>query len=157
MDIAARKMRALELNPGEKHDVRTQFGALCYRIRQEKVQVLLVTSRGTGRWILPKGWPMDGATPAEAAAQEAYEEAGVEGRVMGNALGIYSYVKEVEDTDLPCVVAVFPIKVRNLARDYPEANQRSRKWYPQRKAASLLAEPELRQLVRDFDPRHLAR
>ncbi|MFC6583776.1 NUDIX hydrolase [Sulfitobacter aestuariivivens] len=54
--------------------MRTQFAALCYRVKKGKVQVLLVTSRGTKRWIVPKGWPMDGKTPAQSAALEAWEE-----------------------------------------------------------------------------------
>ena len=146
------KSRPLRLARGQKRDVRTQFGALCYRVRQDKVQVLLITSRTTKRWIVPKGWPINDATPASAAAQEAWEEAGVEGRVMGNSLGIYSYTKSDIDDGLPCVVAVFPIKVKRLWTDYPEADQRERKWFSLKKASNLLTEPELRQLVRDFDP-----
>ena len=145
-------MRPLEMAPHETRDVRTQFGALCYRVRQDKVQVLLVTSRGTGKWILPKGWPVAGASPSDAAAQEAWEEAGVEGRVMGNCLGIYSYTKADEDSALPCVVAVFPIKVRRLRDRYPESEQRERKWFSLKKASTVLVEPELRQMVRSFDP-----
>jgi len=157
MTLAKTKMRPLALAPSQKRDVRTQFGALCYRVRQDKVQVLMVTSRGTGRWILPKGWPIGGATPPEAALQEAWEEAGVQGKVMGNCLGIYSYVKTDDGERLPCVVAVFPVKVRQLSADYPEAHQRSRKWFTLKKAAALLDEPELRQIVRDFDPHVLSR
>lgn len=148
------KARPVRLTSGCKRDVRTQFGALCYRVRRDKVQVLLITSRTNRRWILPKGWPIDGASPAEAAAQEAWEEAGVEGRVMGNCLGVYSY-NRADDDDLPCVVAIFPIKVKRLRSDYPEAAERDRKWVTPKKASVMLAEPELRQMVRDFDPTSL--
>ena len=153
MTVAKLKMRPLKLTPAQKRDVRTQFGALCYRVRQDKVQVLLITSRGTGRWILPKGWPIGGSTPPEAALQEAWEEAGVEGRVTGNSLGIYSYDKQDDGTRLPCIVVVFPIKVKRLKDKYPEADQRKRKWFSAKKAAALLDEPELRHMVREFDPR----
>lgn len=153
--IGRKKMRALRLASRQKRDVRTQFGALCYRVRQDKVQVLLVTSRNTKRWILPKGWPIGGETPPDAAAQEAWEEAGVEGRVMGNCLGIYSYHKIYDKDRLPCVVAIFPIKVKRLKDSYPEAEQRSRKWFSLKKASNLLTEPELQQMVRDFDPKAL--
>lgn len=156
MNIAKTKMRPIRLASSEKRDVRTQFGALCYRIQGDKVQVLLVTSRGTGRWIIPKGWPIDGATPAEAALQEAWEEGGVEGKIMGNALGIFSYVKEDDGTQMPCVVAVFPVKVQALKSKFPEAGQRKRKWVSRRKAAEMLDDPELRQIVAGFDPRMLA-
>ena len=145
-------MRPLMLSRSQVRDVRTQFGAFCYRIRQDKPQVLLVTSRGSGRWIMPKGWPVPGATPTEAALREAWEEAGVEGRVMGNALGIYSYIKVDDGTQLPCVVAVFPIRVKRISKLYPEADQRRRKWFSLKKAAALVDEPELRQMIRDFDP-----
>ena len=65
MNVSKVKMRPIRLAPAQKRDVRSQFGALCYRVVDGQVQVLLITSRGTGRWILPKGWPVDGATPAE--------------------------------------------------------------------------------------------
>jgi 8-oxo-dGTP pyrophosphatase MutT (NUDIX family) len=153
MTVAKLRMRPLNLASLQKRDVRTQFGALCYRVRQDKVQVLLITSRGTGRWIVPKGWPIDGSTPSEAALQEAWEEAGVQGKVMGNSLGIYSYDKQDDGTRLPCVVAVFPIKVKRLKSKYPEAEQRDRKWVSAKKAAAMLEEPELQHMVRDFDPK----
>ena len=71
MSIGKTKMRPLPIAASQKRDVRTQFGALCYRVHKDNVQVLLVTSRGTGRWILPKGWPMGGATPSDAALGRA--------------------------------------------------------------------------------------
>ena len=152
MNIAKTKMQPINLAQSQKRDVRTQFGALCYRMQDEKLQILLVTSRGTGRWILPKGWPVDGATPAEAALQEAWEEAGVDGKVGGNSLGIYSYIKQDDGERLPCVVAMFPVEVRALKRKYPESSQRRRKWFSRKKAAALLEEPELRQMVLNFVP-----
>lgn len=124
-------------------------------MQNDKVQLLLITSRGTGRWIIPKGWPVDGATPAEAALQEAWEEAGVDGRVQGNTLGIYSHTKQDDGELMPCVVAVFPVKVRALKSKFPEAGQRKRQWVSRKKAASLIDEPELRQIVMHFDPRLL--
>ena len=74
------KQLPLHFGNAPKTTVRTQFAALCYRIKSNKVQVLLVTTRRTGRWILPKGWPIDGLTPQKSAAREAWEEAGVIGR-----------------------------------------------------------------------------
>jgi len=73
------KQLPLSLHGAAKGEVRTQFAALPFRVKEDKVQVLLITSRGTGRWIVPKGWPMEGKTPAESALQEAWEEAGVQG------------------------------------------------------------------------------
>jgi len=138
-----------------KREVRSQFGALPWRLHDGKVEILLVTSRGTGRWILPKGWPMHGATPGEAAATEAWEEAGVEGIVGHLAVGFYSYRKTYEDEggEATVVVAIFPVKVKRIFSDWPEKAERKRKWVSRKKAAALLDEPELKQIVRHFDPR----
>jgi len=150
------KLQPIRLKQSEKWDVRSQFGALCYRLHKGAVEVLLITSRGTGRWICPKGWPIDGVTPAQAAATEAYEEAGVEGKVSDVCLGVYSYNKNIPTEDnLPCVVAMFPLRVKRLLKDFPEAGQRKRRWFNQKKAAELVSNPELGQLIRSFDPSRL--
>lgn len=148
----ALKQKPMRLKKAGKRDVRSQFAALPYRLREGKVQVLLITSRGTGRWIIPKGWPMDGETPAEAAATEAWQEAGVIGKASNTVLGFYSYRKRLDKDSLPIVVAVFPVKVKKLAKDFPEKGQRKRKWVNLRKAEKLLQEPELRAIVRHFNP-----
>jgi 8-oxo-dGTP pyrophosphatase MutT (NUDIX family) len=155
--VTALKAKAapLRLDIVHKHDVRTQFGALCYRVHNNRIQVLLVTSRGTGRWIIPKGWPMDGETPAGAAATEAYEEAGVEGKPSNICLGIYSYTKTLPKKEtLPCVVAVFPFQVKRIVKKFPEAGQRKRKWFSQKKAAALVSDPELGNLILQFRPKN---
>jgi len=72
-----------------KSDLRTQFAALCYRVRQGRTEVLSITSRNTGRWIAPKGWPMQDCTPAQSAAEEAWEEAGVIGKGLDRCLGLF--------------------------------------------------------------------
>ena len=105
MSIPIVRNQPLNLHGNRKNDVRTQFGALCWRVRKKKLQIALITSRRTGRWIIPKGWPVEGATPTEAAAQEAWEEAGIEGTVGHACLGIFSYAKAVDDGVQPCVVA----------------------------------------------------
>jgi 8-oxo-dGTP pyrophosphatase MutT (NUDIX family) len=94
---------------------RIQFGALPYRFGGAAgVEVLLVTSRETGRWIIPKGWPIKGFKPAETAALEGFEEAGVRGLVSGRPLGRYVYEKWMEDrvASFPCEVQVFPLLVK---------------------------------------------
>jgi 8-oxo-dGTP pyrophosphatase MutT (NUDIX family) len=150
------KQLPLSIRPLNKTDVRSQFAALCYRIKRSRPEVLLVSSRGTGRWILPKGWPMPGLTPAATAAQEAWEEAGVVGTPIERCIGIYSFSKEMEDgPDLPCLALLYPVRVKNLAKDFPEAGQRRRKWLDPRKAATRVIEPELARLLRSFDPRAL--
>jgi len=156
MTVAKIKQKALQLSEHDKRAVRTQFGALCWRQQNDEVQVLLVTTRRSQRWILPKGWPVHDATPAEAALTEAWEEAGVVGKVKTSCLGIFSYCKGLpDDSNLPCVVAVFPVKVKELENDWPEKESRKRKWYSLKQAANLVEDPELSGILRKFDPSDL--
>lgn len=148
------KQLPLYFGKSHKSAIRTQFAALCYRIKGNKVQILLVTTRRTGRWIVPKGWPMDGLAPQKTAAQEAWEEAGVVGQADGRPLGLFSYTKVLdEDETLPCVAMVYAVKVKSLERDFPEKGQRKRKWFSRKQAAKMVGEPELARILRDFDPR----
>lgn len=152
MTISKFKQQPINLPDEGKRALRTQFGALCYRMKKDKLKVLIITSRSGKRWILPKGWPMDGATPANAAAREAFEEAGAEGKVGGHCLGIYSYTRGTKGDEMPVVVAIYPLRVKKVHAIYPEKGQRKRKWVSQRKAAELVANPELGQIILNFDP-----
>lgn len=136
-----------------KRDLRTQFGALCYRVHNDETQVLLITSRASKRWIIPKGWPQDGETPAQSAANEAFEEAGVSGKPANLCLGMYSYTKVMDEDqdDLPCAVSVFPVRVKKLLDKYPEVKLRKRRWFSLKKAAGLVKEPELKKILKHFD------
>lgn len=141
---------------GHKTEIRTQIAALCFRVTGDKPQFLLVTSRGSGKWIFPKGWPIDGLTPARTALQEAYEEAGVAGRAFDTCLGVYPYSKILDrNAELPCLVMVYPVRVKNLERRFPEDGERRRKWFGRKKAAKRVLEPELRHIIETFDPRRL--
>ena len=126
----------------------TQYGAICWRMHRGKVEVLLITSRDTGRWVIPKGWPMTGRSPAEAAAREAWEEAGVEGKVSDMGLGRFSYAKVYSaKRAISCQVEVFGLRVAKLVDDFPERKQRRRKWFAAEKAARKVNEPQLRDLL----------
>lgn len=115
---------------------------------------MLITSRRSGRWIIPKGWPIEGLTPARSAAQEAWEEAGVTGKPYEKCIGLFSYQKILgEGLGLPCLVLVYPLKVKSLATEFPEVGQRRRKWFSTNEAASHVQEPELARILRDFDPK----
>ncbi|MEJ6398367.1 NUDIX hydrolase [Yoonia sp. 208BN28-4] len=151
------KVRPLHLRGAAKTDVRTQFAALCWRVKGKQVQVCLITSRNTKRWIVPKGWPMHKQTPASAAATEAWEEAGLTGKASNTCLGVYSYRKPIKKRPLPILVLVYPVKVKNVHSDWPEKDQRRRKWFTPAKAATKVAEPALQQILRDFDPALLSR
>ena len=143
----------LSIDPIQKRMARTQFGALCYRVEKGILQILLVTSRGTKRWIVPKGWPEDGLTPAEVAAKEADEEAGVTGKVKQRPIGVYSYKKHMENAEsLPCIVTLYALKVKKQRDSYAEQSERRRKWFSCDEAASQVAEPELARLIKAFVP-----
>jgi 8-oxo-dGTP pyrophosphatase MutT (NUDIX family) len=143
---------------GDTSEPQPQYAALCWRKVRDKTEVLLVTSRDTGRWIIPKGWPIKGLAPHEAAAREAYEEAGAEGKVKPSCIGLYSYRKLLgPETSVPCVVAVYPIRTLRLLDQFPERQERRRKWFSPKKAATLVAEPELRELLRNFSADALAK
>lgn len=129
-----------------------QVGVLPWRKRKGVVEVCLVTSRGTGRWIVPKGWLMAGRTPAEAAAIEAWEEAGLKGTVSEEPLGIYEYVKQSSPTRRSMVALLFAMRVRDEADKFPERRDRKRIWLKPKKAAARLDDPELARLVRRFSP-----
>ena len=111
--------------------------------------MLLVTSRETGRWIIPKGWPIKGFKPAETAAREAFEEAGVRGLVSGRPLGRYVYEKWMEDrvASFPCEVQVFPLLVKTQLNKWPEYRQRKVRWFPIREATAVVGDDDLRKLI----------
>ncbi|MFV0514517.1 MAG: NUDIX hydrolase [Jhaorihella sp.] len=134
-----------DANGGE---AQCQYSALCYRIVDGAPQVLLVTTRGSGRWIVPKGWPMPGRTPAETAAREAWEEAGVIGTVTDRCLGLFGYDKVIDGRSVACVARVFPVQVLMLADAFPEKGQRRRRWFSPAEAAGRVAEPELAAILR---------
>lgn len=129
-----------------------QCAALCWREAGGDVEVLLITSRNTGRWVSPKGWLMKGKTSSESAAQEAWEEAGVEGLICPTPLGQYSYRKSEFGEDLLVDVVVFSLQVTNLRKRYPEQGQRDQLWVAPDTAADLVEEKELSAILQSFMP-----
>lgn len=123
-----------------------QIAALCWRLQDGEMQVLLISSRDTGRWVIPKGWPIDGLDPAAAAAREAWEEAGVEGPVADVELGAFGYDKQLKTASVACSVTVFALQVQRLADRFPEHKQRLRRWVAPDEAAKLVIEPGLQAL-----------
>ena len=128
-----------------------QIAALPWRRRGGVVEILLVTSRETKRWVIAKGNPMVDLSDPLAAAQEAYEEAGVQGDIARQPFGAYPYDKRMKDGRmLPCMVDVYPLEVLIQLGSWPEAEQRVRQWMPADEAAASVHEPELARLIRDF-------
>ena len=131
---------------------RTQYAALPWRKGADgAVEILLITSRESRRWVIPKGWPMKDMTPEAAAAQEAYEEAGVLGEPRHKQLGIYHYDKRLRSGRLQHVrVQVYALQVQEARDIWPEMAERDRLWSSPAEAASLVDEPELRVLLAKF-------
>ena len=125
-----------------------QYAALPWR-RVAELEILLITSRETQRWVIPKGWPMDGLSEAEAAAQEAYEEAGIKGAMATPSAGFYTYAKRVRGGGKTrCRVDVFAMEVTEILDLWPEAHQRRRQWFTPQEAAAHVNEPELAEIIR---------
>ena len=141
----------------QQTQVEQQYAALCYRLTAKgKLRFLLITSRGIGRWIVPKGWPMRGRKPWEAAQVEAWEEAGVRGTIHRDCIGSYEYPKWREDQDpLQCRVILYPLLVDSLADRFPEAGQRERQWFSANEAADLVAEADLARILTSFNIKSL--
>lgn len=127
-----------------------QVAALPYRIVDGEVRVLLVTSRGTRRWIIPKGWPIKGKKPHRVAELEALEEAGAKGQVARRPFGRYEAWKRLTDSFVLCNVDVFPLHVRRQSKRWLEQHERHAGWFRIEDAADLVEEPGLRSLIRDF-------
>ncbi len=130
---------------------RLQVAALPWRKAGNGVEVLLITSRDTGRWVLPKGWPEGKEEFWEAAAREATEEAGLSGKVSHNEAGRFQYVKVLASgEEVPCEVVVYPLEVDKVSGKWKEKDERRRKWVSPAEAARMLNEPDLCQLIKAF-------
>jgi 8-oxo-dGTP pyrophosphatase MutT (NUDIX family) len=121
-----------------------QFAALPFTEQEGETMIMLVTSRETHRWVLPKGWAEKGLTGPELAAKEAFEEAGLVGEVAPEPIGSYSYLKRLpNDRLVPCQVDVFAMRVDRLLHDWPERGQRTREWFTLAQAAMAVEEGDL--------------
>jgi 8-oxo-dGTP pyrophosphatase MutT (NUDIX family) len=131
---------------------RSQFAALPWRRAGDGgIQVLLITSRETRRWVIPKGWPIKGMSSAKSAAREAFEEAGVVGKIAKAPIGSFAYDKRLRNGRLQHVrVAVFALQVEREREAYLEKGQREKLWLPAAEAAERVEEPELAALIRAF-------
>jgi len=137
--------------PAPASSTGIQYGALPYRFTGDTLEILLITTRRTKRWIVPKGWPIAGLTPARSAAREALEEAGISGEVDARPLGRFQYVKEFRQRlAVLCRVEVFALKVTRQRRDWEEKAARDVKWVVVEEAVRLIEEPGLRRLIHKF-------
>jgi 8-oxo-dGTP pyrophosphatase MutT (NUDIX family) len=136
-----------------KPAVHVQYAALPYRFDQAgTLQVLLVTTRQSKRWILPKGWPIKGLRPPKSAAREAFEEAGVRGKVGAKSIGSFKYDKMLDEHGIAvqCEVKVYPLLVKRQSAEWPEIGQRLSQWAELDKALSLIEESGIKAIVTAF-------
>ncbi|MCO5062838.1 MAG: NUDIX hydrolase [Rhizobiaceae bacterium] len=133
---------------------RLQVAALPWRGSVGAVEVMLITSRETGRWVLPKGWAEKGEAKWDAAAREAHEEAGLKGVVARDEAGRFVYGKIKPSGTVPCEVVVYPLRVEKVCPTWKEKSERSRSWFSPLDAARLVREPDLAQILVGFGRNH---
>ncbi len=115
------------------------------------MEIMLITSRETGRWVIPKGWPMMGRKPYQVAAAEAYQEAGIKGVIGKKPIGSYPYAKLMPDgEDRLCHVTVFPLRVTLETVKWREMTERQRFWFQSDIAAALVTEGGLAQIIDEW-------
>ena len=134
---------------------RVQYAALCYRRSKDgQLEILLLTSRDTGRWVIPKGWPMGSKAGHVVAETEALEEAGIKGIVEHDPIGCFGYGKAMaEGLVLPCQVQVHALAVTGSVKNYKEKGERRLEWVSPEEAAERVAEAGLKKIIRTFAKR----
>ncbi len=132
-------------------ELLAQVAALPVKGKPGKYRVLLVTSRETRRWIIPKGWPMKGRKDHEAAALEALEEAGVTGHVHKHPMGAYTYKKRLAAGTEGVRVMVYLLEVEKESGKWLEKDQRQREWVSTSEAAERVDEPGLSAIIKQLD------
>ncbi|KCZ90728.1 NUDIX hydrolase [Hyphomonas johnsonii] len=148
-----RELTALVTGAWLRPPVAHQVAALCWRRAGEGHEVLLLTTRGRGQWMVPKGWPKAAVPDAEMAAAEAYEEAGVRGTLNPVPVGTFHYEKRIASgTVMECAATVYALEVHEHARTFPEAGEREVAWFSPGEAAAKVACPELSALLTRFEP-----
>jgi 8-oxo-dGTP pyrophosphatase MutT (NUDIX family) len=127
-----------------------QAGAICCRVSKGRAEILLIRGRRNGKWGIPKGGIEAGETSSQAAAREAFEEAGVSGLCEETALDTFRYQKQGKS--LPCRVAVHRMQVENTATEFPEASERTACWITWEDAINLVEHEGLRRILRTLAP-----
>lgn len=136
---------------GVRSEVGSQYGALPWRWADDHLEILLITTLSTRRWVVPKGWPVEGCAPGECAAREALEEAGVVGATASRPVGSFSYLKRRKSGEtISCRVAVFALEVERQRRSWPEKALRETCWCSVEEALTRVSDPGLKRLIAKF-------
>ena len=129
-------------------EVLSQIGALCVKGKKTRTRVLMITTRDSGRWIIPKGWPIEGLQSHQVAEREAWEEAGVTGSADEKPMGYFTYLKGMGDgRRIPSVVALHRLVVESAEKRFPEKGQRLLEWLSPAAAAERVENQELKSLI----------
>ena len=137
------RLTLLGADPGPEH----QAGAIPYTVVDGQPVFLIITSRRSGRWIFPKGAPVEGVAPWELAKKEAFEEAGVEGEIEHAPIGSYRTMKTLAIRRQPIEVDLYPLRVTRQHADWPEKGSRHRHWAILPEAKRLLSDKRLCELA----------
>ncbi|AGF74532.1 NUDIX hydrolase [Bartonella australis AUST/NH1] len=130
-----------------------QVGALIYRVKNGILEFLLITSRGSGRWVIPKGWPISRQSFSQTVLQEAFEEAGIRGIVDTFPIGTYEYEKlDLRKKNSKFCVYVFSVLYLHQEKEWPEQNQRTYEWVTALEAAGRISEPKLKKILLQYKP-----
>lgn len=129
-----------------------QVAALPFVAGKSGYELVLITSRNDGRWLIPKGWPENGESLEAGAAREAREEAGIVGDIHGDPVGAYVYMKLLASGErIRSEVSVFPLLVRSLQSNWPERVSRERRRVPLAKAVRRVGDKDLARLLRELN------
>jgi 8-oxo-dGTP pyrophosphatase MutT (NUDIX family) len=129
----------------------SQYAALPWRRVEGRLEILLITTLTSKRWVVPKGWPCEGRSPCESAAQEAFEEAGIIGTTTARAVGTFDYLKRRKTGEtIACRVAVFALEVERQRRAWPEKAMRQTCWCSVDEAMARVSDPGLKRLIAKF-------
>lgn len=135
----------------ESRTSNVQYAALPWRKEKGKIEILLITTSNARLWIVPKGWPIEGLTPSQSAAQEALEEAGLEGEVAAEPIGSFRHHKQAKSGEtILCTVYLFPMEVTGQRETWPEKDLRQIRWYSVEEAIAQIKRPSLRRLIAKF-------
>jgi 8-oxo-dGTP pyrophosphatase MutT (NUDIX family) len=141
--------------PSEDSSVKLkQFAALPYRMHHATLEVLLITTRKKRQWSVPKGWRKKRSSPQQAAAAEAYEEAGVFGHIGARQIGRFKNRRLKKKKAVFCDVRIFSLRVKRQASDWPERDERDCIWVPPLTAAKLVKKAGLRRAIERFESKH---
>lgn len=138
-----------KLNPPAQRP-KLQYGVIPYRHgrAKDRIEIMLITSRNTRRWIVPKGWPIGRKPARDVARREALEEAGLEGAIGQSPFGSFHYQKRLKDGSvIPCRVDVFAFEVERQRKTWLERSERKRRWFDSERAIKLVREQELKTLI----------